>query len=112
VRKKREETAPMARRPSRKVLTSCDRRRRRGWVRRAEKLRREQYQGSIVLLSDDDTAVDRPNLPRTISPAVRRRIGSHFARRASIRENGIDLRLSAVTDIDAIARVAADGRTC
>jgi NADPH-dependent 2,4-dienoyl-CoA reductase/sulfur reductase-like enzyme/nitrite reductase/ring-hydroxylating ferredoxin subunit len=79
----------------------------------AEKLRREQWPGSIVMLSDDDAApVDRPNLSKDYLAGnapedwVPLRPDSYYP------ENGIELRLkSKVTDIDVRARevVLADG---
>jgi len=75
----------------------------------AEKLRREQYQGSIVMLSNDDTTpVDRPNLSKDYLAGnapedwVPLRPGSFYL------ENGIDLRLKAnVTRVDARSREVA-----
>jgi NADPH-dependent 2,4-dienoyl-CoA reductase/sulfur reductase-like enzyme/nitrite reductase/ring-hydroxylating ferredoxin subunit len=75
----------------------------------AEKLRREQYQGSIVMLSSDDTApIDRPNLSKDYLAGnapedwVPLRPDSFYV------ENGIDLRLKAnVTGIDARSREVA-----
>jgi NADPH-dependent 2,4-dienoyl-CoA reductase/sulfur reductase-like enzyme/nitrite reductase/ring-hydroxylating ferredoxin subunit len=79
----------------------------------AEKLRREQWQGSIVMLSHDDTApVDRPNLSKDYLAGnapedwIPLRPDSYYA------ENAIELRLNAnVTAIDVRARevVRADG---
>src|SRR5271165_329115 len=79
----------------------------------ADKLRRERYQGSIVMVSAEDTApVDRPNLSKDFlagsAPVewVPMRPDRFYA------ENDIDLRLSTtVTGIDARARevMLADG---
>jgi len=79
----------------------------------AEMLRREQYKGSIVMLSNDDAApVDRPNLSKDYLAGnapeewVPLRGDDFYA------ENGIDLRLkSTVASIDARARelVLSDG---
>jgi NADPH-dependent 2,4-dienoyl-CoA reductase/sulfur reductase-like enzyme/nitrite reductase/ring-hydroxylating ferredoxin subunit len=79
----------------------------------AEKLRREAYQGRIVMLSNDDAApVDRPNLSKDYLAGhapedwVPLRPDSFYA------ENGIELRLSTnVTRIDPRSReaVLADG---
>jgi NADPH-dependent 2,4-dienoyl-CoA reductase/sulfur reductase-like enzyme/nitrite reductase/ring-hydroxylating ferredoxin subunit len=77
----------------------------------ADKLRREQWQGSIVMLSDDDAApVDRPNLSKDYLAGsapedwIPLRPDSYYA------ENGIDLRLKArVTAIDVGAREVALG---
>jgi NADPH-dependent 2,4-dienoyl-CoA reductase/sulfur reductase-like enzyme len=68
----------------------------------AEKLRREQYQGSIVMLSNDDAPpVDRPNLSKDYLAGkapeewVPRRRVSFYS------DNDIDMRLGAsVTGID------------
>jgi apoptosis-inducing factor 3 len=75
----------------------------------AEKLRREQWQGSIVMLSDDEAApVDRPNLSKDYLAGnapedwIPLRPDSYYA------ENGIELRRKAkVTDIDVRARKVA-----
>ncbi len=72
----------------------------------AERLRRESYQGSLVILSDDDTApVDRPNLSKDYLAGTAPedwlplRPGSFYS------ENHIDLRLgSKVTGIDVQSR--------
>jgi apoptosis-inducing factor 3 len=79
----------------------------------AEMLRREQYDGSIVMLSNDDAApVDRPNLSKDYLAGkapedwVPLRPGRFYS------DNGIDLRLKAnVTGIDPRSReiVLADG---
>jgi len=79
----------------------------------AEKLRREQYQGSIVMLSNDDAEpIDRPNLSKDYLAGnaseewVPLRPGNFYS------ENGIELRLKAnVTSIDARVRevVLANG---
>ena len=79
----------------------------------AEMLRREQYKGSIVMLSNDDAApVDRPNLSKDYLAGnapeewVPLRGDDFYA------DNGIDLRLKAnVASIDAAcARGGAGGR--
>jgi NADPH-dependent 2,4-dienoyl-CoA reductase/sulfur reductase-like enzyme/nitrite reductase/ring-hydroxylating ferredoxin subunit len=75
----------------------------------AERLRRAQYQGSIVMLSNDDAPpVDRPNLSKDYLAGtapedwVPLRPGSFYS------ENGIDLRLTAqVAGIDPRARQVA-----
>jgi NADPH-dependent 2,4-dienoyl-CoA reductase/sulfur reductase-like enzyme/nitrite reductase/ring-hydroxylating ferredoxin subunit len=75
----------------------------------AEKLRREHWQGSIVMLSDDDASpVDRPNLSKDYLAGsapedwIPLRPDSYYA------ENNIDLRLNAkVTEIDARSRAVA-----
>jgi apoptosis-inducing factor 3 len=72
----------------------------------AERLRREQWQGSIVMLSDDDASpVDRPNLSKDYLAGsapedwIPLRPDSYYA------ENAIELRLKAtVTDIDVRGR--------
>jgi NADPH-dependent 2,4-dienoyl-CoA reductase/sulfur reductase-like enzyme/nitrite reductase/ring-hydroxylating ferredoxin subunit len=80
----------------------------------AEKLRREQYRGSIVMLSSDDASpVDRPNLSKDYLAGnapedwVPLRPDSFYA------DNGIELQLKAnATGIDVRSRevVLADGR--
>jgi NADPH-dependent 2,4-dienoyl-CoA reductase/sulfur reductase-like enzyme/nitrite reductase/ring-hydroxylating ferredoxin subunit len=75
----------------------------------AERLRREQWQGSIVMLSDDDASpVDRPNLSKDYLAGsapedwIPLRPDSYYA------ENAIELRLKAtVADIDLRARQVA-----
>jgi apoptosis-inducing factor 3 len=77
----------------------------------AEKLRRESYEGSIVMLSNEDVSpVDRPNLSKDYLAGnapedwVPLRADSFYA------ENGIDLRLATnVTGIDTRAREVAVG---
>jgi nitrite reductase/ring-hydroxylating ferredoxin subunit len=79
----------------------------------AEKLRREQWPGSIVMLSDDEAApVDRPNLSKDYLAGNAPEDWIPLRPDGYYRENGIDLRLKAkVTDIDVRARevVLADG---
>jgi NADPH-dependent 2,4-dienoyl-CoA reductase/sulfur reductase-like enzyme/nitrite reductase/ring-hydroxylating ferredoxin subunit len=79
----------------------------------AEKLRREQYQGSIVMLSNDDTApVDRPNLSKDYLAGNAPEDWVPLRPDSFYSENGIDLRLKAnVTGIDPRSRevVLADG---
>jgi apoptosis-inducing factor 3 len=75
----------------------------------AEKLRREQWQGSTVMLSDDDASpVDRPNLSKDFLAGsapedwIPLRPDSYYS------ENRIELRLNAkVTDVDVRAREVA-----
>ncbi len=75
----------------------------------AERLRREQWQGSIVMLSDDDASpVDRPNLSKDYLAGsapedwIPLRPDSYYA------ENAIELRLKAtVTEIDVRGRQVA-----
>jgi NADPH-dependent 2,4-dienoyl-CoA reductase/sulfur reductase-like enzyme/nitrite reductase/ring-hydroxylating ferredoxin subunit len=75
----------------------------------AEKLRREQYQGSIVMLSSDDTApVDRPNLSKDFLAGTAPEDWVPLRPDSFYPENGIDLRLKAnVTGIDARSREVA-----
>jgi apoptosis-inducing factor 3 len=75
----------------------------------AEKLRREQYQGSIVMLSNDDTApVDRPNLSKDYLAGNAPEDWVPLRPDSFYSENGIDLRLKAnVTGIDARSREVA-----
>ena len=69
----------------------------------AEKLRREQYQGSIVMLSNDDAPpVDRPNLSKDYLAGKAPEDWIPLRRESFYSKNGIDLRLDAnVTGIDA-----------
>jgi len=79
----------------------------------AEKLRREQYKGSIVMLSNDDAApVDRPNLSKDYLAGNAPEDWVPLRPESFYSESGIDLRLQAnVTGIDAKSRevVLADG---
>jgi NADPH-dependent 2,4-dienoyl-CoA reductase/sulfur reductase-like enzyme/nitrite reductase/ring-hydroxylating ferredoxin subunit len=79
----------------------------------AEKLRREQYQGSIVMLSSDDAPpVDRPNLSKDYLAGTATEEWVPLRPDSFYSENGIDLRLKAkVTDLDVRSRavVLADG---
>jgi NADPH-dependent 2,4-dienoyl-CoA reductase/sulfur reductase-like enzyme/nitrite reductase/ring-hydroxylating ferredoxin subunit len=69
----------------------------------AEKLRRESYQGSLVILSDDDTApIDRPNLSKDYLAGSAPEDWLPLRADSFYSENRIDLRLgSKVTGIDA-----------
>ena len=75
----------------------------------AEKLRREQYQGSIVMLSNDDTApVDRPNLSKDFLAGNAPEDWVPLRPDSFYLESGIDMRLKAnVTGIDARSREVA-----
>jgi len=75
----------------------------------AEKLRREQYQGSIVMLSNDDSApVDRPNLSKDFLAGTAPQDWVPLRPDSFYPENGIDLRLKTnVTGIDARSREVA-----
>ena len=79
----------------------------------AEMLRREQYQGSIVMLSNDDAPpVDRPNLSKDYLAGKAPEDWVPLRPDSFYSENGIDLRLEAnVAGIDARSRevVLADG---
>jgi apoptosis-inducing factor 3 len=79
----------------------------------AEKLRREQYRGSIVMLSDDGTApVDRPNLSKDYLAGNAQEDWVPLRPDSFYAENGIDLRLNAnVSAINAASRevTLADG---
>ena len=79
----------------------------------AEKLRREQYQGSIVMLSNDDAPpVDRPNLSKDYLAGTATEEWVPLRPDSFYTENGIDLRLKAnVTGIDVHSRelVLANG---
>jgi len=75
----------------------------------AEKLRREQYQGSIVMLSNDDAApVDRPNLSKDYLAGNAPEEWVPLRPDDFYRDTGIDLQLNAnVTGIDARSREVA-----
>jgi NADPH-dependent 2,4-dienoyl-CoA reductase/sulfur reductase-like enzyme/nitrite reductase/ring-hydroxylating ferredoxin subunit len=79
----------------------------------AEMLRREKYQGSIVMLSNDDAApVDRPNLSKDYLAGTAPEEWVPLRGDDFYADNGIDLRLNAdVAAIDARSRevVLADG---
>ena len=75
----------------------------------AERLRRERYHGSIVLLSDDDTApIDRPNLSKDYLAGNAPEQWLPLRPDSFYSSNGIDLRLKAnVTGIDPRSREVA-----
>ena len=79
----------------------------------AERLRRAQYRGSIVMLSNDDAPpVDRPNLSKDYLAGSAPEDWVPLRPDSFYSENGIDLRLKAnVTGIDPRARevTLADG---
>ena len=79
----------------------------------AQKLRQEQYQGSIVMLSNDDASpVDRPNLSKDYLAGKAPEDWIPLRSVSFYSKNGIDLRLNAnVTGIDARSRevVLIDG---
>jgi NADPH-dependent 2,4-dienoyl-CoA reductase/sulfur reductase-like enzyme/nitrite reductase/ring-hydroxylating ferredoxin subunit len=79
----------------------------------AEKLRREQYQGNIVMLSNDDAPpVDRPNLSKDYLAGNAPEDWVPLRPLSFYSDNGIELHLEAnVTGIDARLRevVLADG---
>ena len=74
-----------------------------------EMLRREQYQGSIVMLSNDDAPpVDRPNLSKDYLAGKAPEDWVPLRPDSFYSENGIDLRLEVnVTGIDARSREVA-----
>jgi apoptosis-inducing factor 3 len=75
----------------------------------AEKLRREQYQGSIVMLSNDDAPpVDRPNLSKDYLAGNAPEDWVPLRPLSFYSDNGIELRLEAnATGIDARLREVA-----
>jgi NADPH-dependent 2,4-dienoyl-CoA reductase/sulfur reductase-like enzyme len=75
----------------------------------AEKLRREQYQGSIVMLSNDDAPpVDRPNLSKDYLAGNASEEWVPLRQASFYSDNGIELRLaSTVTGIDTHSREVA-----
>jgi NADPH-dependent 2,4-dienoyl-CoA reductase/sulfur reductase-like enzyme/nitrite reductase/ring-hydroxylating ferredoxin subunit len=79
----------------------------------ADKLRRERYQGSIVMLSNEDAApIDRPNLSKDYLAGTAPEEWVPMRPADFYSQNGIDLRLDTnVTGIDARAReiTIADG---
>lgn len=79
----------------------------------AERLRREQYQGPIVLLSEDEALpVDRPNLSKDYLAGTAPEDWLPLRKQGFYAKNGIDLRLgTAITAIDVGGRevVLADG---
>ena len=72
----------------------------------AEKLRRERYQGSIVMLSSEDAApIDRPNLSKDFLAGNAPEEWVPLRPDSFYLENGIELRLKAsVTGVDARSR--------
>jgi NADPH-dependent 2,4-dienoyl-CoA reductase/sulfur reductase-like enzyme/nitrite reductase/ring-hydroxylating ferredoxin subunit len=77
----------------------------------AEMLRRQRFQGDIVLLSDDDTApVDRPNLSKDYLAGNAPEDWMPLRGDSFYAEQNIDLRLkSTVTNVDVRAREVALG---
>jgi len=77
----------------------------------AERLRREQYQGSIVMLSNDDAPpVDRPNLSKDYLAGNAPEEWVPLRPESFYVDNGIELRLNAhVTAIDPRSREVALG---
>jgi NADPH-dependent 2,4-dienoyl-CoA reductase/sulfur reductase-like enzyme/nitrite reductase/ring-hydroxylating ferredoxin subunit len=75
----------------------------------AERLRRAQYQGSIVMLSDDGASpVDRPNLSKDYLAGTAPEDWVPLRPDSYYSENGIDLRLTShVAGIDSKARQVA-----
>jgi len=75
----------------------------------AERLRREKYQGSIVILSNDDTApIDRPNLSKDYLAGSAPEEWMPLRPDSFYTENGIELRLRAnVAAIDGHLREVA-----
>ncbi|MEJ6781094.1 FAD-dependent oxidoreductase [Aminobacter sp. Piv2-1] len=79
----------------------------------AERLRREQYQGSIVMLSDDDALpADRPNLSKDYLAGKAPEDWIPLRKQGFYTKNGIDLRLGtrvAGLDVGANEVMLADG---
>ena len=77
----------------------------------AEMLRRQDYKGSIVMLSDDEAApVDRPNLSKDYLAGTAPEEWMPLRADDFYTDNGIDLRLKAnVAAIDPSAREVALG---
>jgi NADPH-dependent 2,4-dienoyl-CoA reductase/sulfur reductase-like enzyme/nitrite reductase/ring-hydroxylating ferredoxin subunit len=75
----------------------------------AEMLRREKFEGSITILSDDDTSpVDRPNLSKDYLAGNAPEDWVPLQPEGFYSDNGIDLRLNAaVSSIDPQSREAA-----
>jgi NADPH-dependent 2,4-dienoyl-CoA reductase/sulfur reductase-like enzyme/nitrite reductase/ring-hydroxylating ferredoxin subunit len=104
VREQREQAAPMPRgkatgkAPEKIVIVGGG----AAGFAAAEKLRREQYQGSIVMLSNDDAApIDRPNLSKDYLAGNAPEDWVPLRPDSFYSENGIELRLNAnVTGID------------
>jgi apoptosis-inducing factor 3 len=80
----------------------------------AETLRREQYQGSIVMLSDDEAPpVDRPNLSKDYLAGDAPEEWVPLRPDSFYSDNGIDLRLkatAAAVDVGSREVVLAEGR--
>lgn len=81
----------------------------------AERLRREGYEGGLVMLSNDDSVpVDRPNLSKDYLAGTAPEAWVPLRPESFYRENDIELRLATnVTGIDVRSRevALADGRT-
>jgi NADPH-dependent 2,4-dienoyl-CoA reductase/sulfur reductase-like enzyme len=79
----------------------------------AERLRREQYQGPIIMLSDDETLpVDRPNLSKDYLAGTAPEDWLPLRKEGFYAKNGIDLRLGtkvADLDVGASEAVLANG---
>lgn len=111
VREKRSPVAPPAHRkisgraPSRIVIVGGG----AAGFAAAEKLRREQYAGEIVMLSDDDTApVDRPNLSKDYLAGTAPEEWLPLRPDDYYADNGIELRLGArALSLDPRAREVA-----
>ena len=92
VPKQRARTAPAAGMPERILIIGGG----AAGFAAAQKLRREQYQGSIVMLSNDDAPpVDRPNLSKDYLAGNASEEWVPLRQASFYSDNGIELRLNA-----------------
>jgi apoptosis-inducing factor 3 len=109
VAKRQASTAPDPRSPEKIVIIGAG----AAGFAAAERLRREQYRGSIVMLSDEDASpVDRPNLSKDYLAGNAPEEWVPLRPESFYADNGIDLRLGThVAEIDVHQRevVLAEG---